>query len=309
VSSDHIVEPEYTNIITKVFETLPRFINIRSLTFVAVDLTQFPLQQISTLSLLEELSSVYSIVPPKTDSMPMLRPRIFSCMDDSNPENWLTLLDQDHLQVLRIPLSDSVCSFFFANIDPSICPFPSLQVADLEIEQETLPMLPRFLSKTPTLRSLQLGLVKSDPGQYIRIMEGLAPPTTCPVPYLDEYGGPHRLLPIILGRATGFPSARLCRLFLESVNDAGDPLDAFMNSFKLCHPLQLRDVTHLHLSWLDSMDFRALVTLRDIFPVLQEFYLHASEECCPSGLSCEFSEIPASFDPTLPLCLDRCTKY
>jgi hypothetical protein len=143
-----------------------------------------------------------------------------------------------------------------------------------------------LLSKTPTLRSLKLGLFYPDPAQYIRILEGLVSPTACPVPYLEQYGGPHKLLPIILGRS---PSAHLHRLFLESVYQAGDPLIAFVNSFTSCHPLQLRAVTHLCISLLESMDLKSLAGLQDIFPVLQEFYLHASEKSRPSGLSCEFS--------------------
>jgi hypothetical protein len=133
-------------------------------------------------------------------------------------------------------------------------------------------------------------------------VEGLVSPTACPVPNLEEFRGPHKLLPIILGQATGSPSAHLRRSYLDSIAEAGDPLDAFMNSFKSCHPLQLRALTHLHISLLESMDLKSLAKLRDTFPLLQEFYLHASENYRnpPPGLSCEFFECPCPFDTTSP---------
>jgi hypothetical protein len=143
-----------------------------------------------------------------------------------------------------------------------------------------------FLSKTPTLRSLKLFPSYFDLAEYIPIVKGLASPAACPVPHLEEFRGPHKLLPIILGRATGPQSAHLRRLFLHSIVEAGEPLDDFMNSFKSC---QLRDLTHLHISLLDSMDLKSLAKLQDMFPVLQEFYLHGSEKYSPSGPLCEFS--------------------
>jgi hypothetical protein len=73
-----------------------------------------------------------------------------------------------------------------------------------------------------------------------------------------------------------------------------------MNSFKSCHPRQLRDLTHPSISFLKSMDLKALAGLQDLFPVLQEFYLHVSEKSRPSGLSCKFSEIRCPFDRNLP---------
>jgi hypothetical protein len=141
----------------------------------------------------------------------------------------------------------------------------------------------------------------SNTAQYFRVVDGLVPPTACPVPYLEDYAGPHKLLPITLGQAMGDPPAHLRRVFLESVDEAGDPLDSFMDSFKSCHPLQLRAVTHIHISLLKSMDFKSLVNLQDMFPVLQVLHLHASEDGRPSGLSCK--KIPCSFDATLPFLL------
>jgi hypothetical protein len=48
------------------------------------------------------------------------------------------------------------------------------------------------------------------------------------------------------------------------------------------------------------MDLKSLGRLQDMFPVLQEFHLHASAEYRTQGLACEFSEIPCPFDATLP---------
>jgi hypothetical protein len=76
------------------------------LSLVGVDFTQFALKQVSTLSFLEDLDTVYSIAPPKTDSLPMLRPRTFACLGGSNPDNWLALIDPDHLQALRVSLTE-----------------------------------------------------------------------------------------------------------------------------------------------------------------------------------------------------------
>jgi hypothetical protein len=148
-----------------------------------------------------------------------------------------------------------------------------------------------FLSNTPTLRSLTLSLSYIYPEEYICALEALMPLTACPVPHLADYCGPHNLLPIILGRATGSPSAHLRRLFLESGSEAAEPLDDFMNSFKSCDPLQLSVLTHLHISFPVSMDLKSLAILRDMFPVLEEFYLHSSEKHRATGLSCEFAEI------------------
>jgi hypothetical protein len=159
-----------------------------------------------------------------------------------------------------------------------------------------------FLTKALTLRSLKLYLSYLDLAQYIHIVEGIVSPTASPVPNLEEFRGPHKLLPIILGQAMRSTSGHLRRLCLGSIVKAGDALDDFMNSFKSCHPLQLRDLTHLHISLLDSMDLKSLAKLQDIFPVLQEFYLHGSENCRnhPPGLSCKFFEFPCPFNATLP---------
>jgi hypothetical protein len=170
-----------------------------------------------------------------------------------------------------------------------------------------LSMLPMLLSKTPALRSFKLYPYYSDAEQYIRIVEGLVSPTACPVPYLEEYGGPHKLLPIILGRAMGSPSAHLRRVYLEGVDEAEEPLDSFMDSLRSCHPLQLRAVTHIHISLLKSMDFKSLAKLQDMFPVLEVLDLHASEEYRRSGLLCEFSKILCPFDATLSYSI--CTDY
>jgi hypothetical protein len=141
--------------------------------------------------------------------------------------------------------------------------------------------------------------------QYFRVVDGLVPPTACPVPYLEDFAGPHKLLPITLGQAMGDPLAHLRRVFLESVDDyAGDPLDSVMNSFQSCHPLQLRALTHIHMSLLKSMDLKSLAELQDMFPVLQVLHFEVSEyDDYSSGLSCQFSEIPCPFDATLPLLL------
>ena len=102
---------------------------------------------------------------------------------------WLLLLDPDHLQTLRIPLIDDVCSFFLANGDHSLCPFPSLRSFDLEVDHETFRVLPRLLSKSPALRSLRLLRLYPYHPQYPRILEALVPLTVSPVPYLEEYRG------------------------------------------------------------------------------------------------------------------------
>jgi hypothetical protein len=290
--------PVFTNSVAKIFDALPRFINIRSLYCSGVNFTQFALYQVSTLSCLEHLTATDCSVPPTTDSLPMLRPRSFQCLGSVSrvAHHWLALLDPDHLQDLHIPLTEDSCSFFTADANPSISPFPSLHSVDLDIDQETLPMLPMLpmiLSNTPALRSLKLFPFYSDTAQYIPTVEA---PAACPVPYLENYYGPHKLLPIILGRAMGSPSARLRRVYLERVDEAEGFLDSFMNSFKSCHPLQLRAVTHIHLSLFESMDSKSLAKLRDMFPVLQVFNLHASEQYNRSGLSCEFPNIPCQID-------------
>jgi hypothetical protein len=82
----------------------------------------------------------------------------------------------------------------------------------------------------------------------------------------------------------GSPSAQLRRLCLGSIFEAGSHLIDVMNSLKSCHPRQLRDLTHLSISFLESMDLKSLARLQDLFPVLQEFHLHASEKSRPSGL-------------------------
>jgi hypothetical protein len=297
---------EYTTLVAKIFDVLPRFLNIRSLSCVDVNFTQFALHQVSTLSSLEDLIAMNCSVTPETDSLLMLRPRTFAYLADSpedrlGADHWLTLLDPDHLQVLNIPLTEDSCSFFLSNDNPSFCPFPSLRGVELDVDEESLPMLPMVLSKTPMLRSLKLCPLYSNIVQSNRIVEGIV----SPVPYLEEYGGPHNLLPIILGRATGCPSAHLRRLFLVSVGKAGDPLDAFMNSCKSCHPLQLRALTHLHISLLESMDLKSLAKLQDMFPVLQEFYLHASEKYRPSGLLCQFSRFIVHLTELAAFFLDR----
>jgi hypothetical protein len=295
---------EYTIFVAKVFHALPRFINIHSLSCFNVKFTQFALHQASTISSLEHIVATNCSAPPKTDSLPMLRLRTFEClrmyhMDQPGMRHWLACMDPDHLQVLRVPLTEDLYSFFLANDNPSLCPFPLLHTVDFFVNLETLLMVPMFLSKTPMLRSLKLFPSYLNAGQYIRIVEGLAPPTACPVPHLADFRGPHKLLPIILGRATGSPSAHLRRLFLESIIEAGEPLDDFMNSFKSCHPPQLGILTHLHISLPVSMNLKSLAMLRDMFPVLQEFSLHASEKYRPSGLSCVCSKISCPFDPTL----------
>jgi hypothetical protein len=249
---------------------------------------------------------VNSIPPPKIDSPPIVRTRTFISFGHwqldtvESQHHWLALLDPYHLQVLRIPLTEDSCSFFLTNDHPSLCPFPSLHALDLDVHESSLPLLSKLLSKTPTLHSLELLPDYFDPEEYTRIVNQLESPAACPVPYLKKYRGPHKLLPVLLGQAMVSPSARLRRLFLESVHEAGDPLDAFINSFEWCNPLHLRGVTHIHISWLESMDLKSLANLRDMFPVLQEFYLHASEEYPRLGLSCEFSEIPCPFNATPP---------
>jgi hypothetical protein len=203
-------------------------------------------------------------------------------------------LDPHHLQVLSIPLTPDSGSFFISNGNPSLGPFPFLHALELEVGEEALQLLPMLLSKTPKLRSLKLFPGDLFPENY---MLGLVSPPTCPIPSLEEYYGPHKLLPIALGRAMGSPSAHLRRLFLKSV-DENDPVYAFVNSIQSCHPLQLRVLTHIHISVLESMDLKSLAGLQDMFPVLQVFHLHASEKVVPSGLSCEFSEISLTIDAT-----------
>jgi hypothetical protein len=131
------------------------------------------------------------------------------------------------------------------------------------------------------------------------LWKGSCPPLLALCHTSKEYGGPHKLLPAILSQM-GSPSACLRHLFIENVHEAGDPLDAFINSLESCHPLQLRVLTHLFISLPKSMDLKSLAKLQDMFPVLEEFFLHASNALRPSGLSCEFSEIPCPFYRTLP---------
>jgi hypothetical protein len=301
-------EPEDTNLVAKIFDALPRFINVRSLSCYNIDLDrwQVALHQISRLSSLEHLVVVACIGPPKSDSLPVLRPRTFACLDHWDLDelerchHWLALLDPDHLQVLRIPLTEDSCSFFLDS--PSLCPFPSLHSVDLYVDQATLPMLLMFLSKTPTLRSLKLLPAHWYYVDYIRVMEQLVYPAACPIPYLEEYSGHHKLLPIVLGREMGFPSAHLRHVCLESFED-DDPLDTFIDSFQSCHPLKLRALTHIHISLLRSMDLKSLAKFRDMFPVLQELCLHAHDRQGQLGLSCEFSQISCPLTQFSPLSL------
>jgi hypothetical protein len=88
-------------------------------------------------------------------------------------------------------------------------------------------------------------------------------------------------------------------VYFEGDDEAEEPLDSIIHSFKSCHPLQLRAVTHIHISLLKSMYLKSLATLQDMFPALEVFHLHSSEESRPSGLLCEFSNIPCQIDPTL----------
>jgi hypothetical protein len=274
---------------------VPHFTNLRSLSCIGSNFTEFALHQVSRLFPLECLHVTDSSIPPKTESLPMLRPRTFISSSSSDPDgvrqvgahHWLELLDTDHLQVLRVPLTEETCSFFIADANSSQSPFPSLHTVDLDMDQETLPMLPMLLSRTPALRSLKLFPYYSDTTEHIGTLEAT---TACHVTYLEDFHGPHMLLPIILGQAMG---SSLRRVFLESVKHAGDPLDSFMNSFKSCHPLSLKALTHIHISLHESMDFRSLAKLQDMFPVLQVFHLHASEDNRRSGLSMRvLSEIP-----------------
>ena len=185
--------------------------------------------------------------PAQTDSMPLIRLQAFTCFDCPDPDRfgthqWLTLLDPKHLQVLRFPFTRSSCSFFLAIDNPSLGPFPSLHTLDLYADQEM---------------------------QDIPIVQDFVPTALCLVPYLEEYRGPREFLPIILGRASEHQSAHLRHLHLNGVGELGDPLEAFMNTLKSCHPLRLRQLTHLHISILNSMDFNSLATLRDMLPVLE----------------------------------------
>jgi hypothetical protein len=131
-----------------------------------------------------------------------------------------------------------------------------------------------LLSKTPALRYLTLGLSQYGPAtttQCIRIDVGFESPLTYAVPYLEQYTGPHELLPVVLGRAAESPSAHLRRLVLNCTTETGNTLDAFLNTLKSCQPLQLRGITHLRISFLKSMDLKSLTIIQDMFPVLQEF--------------------------------------
>jgi hypothetical protein len=78
---------EYTVLMAKIFDTLPRFINLRWLACFNVDFTESALHQASTLSSLEHMVTTNCSAPPKTDSLPMLRLRTFQylCMDRMNP--------------------------------------------------------------------------------------------------------------------------------------------------------------------------------------------------------------------------------
>jgi hypothetical protein len=189
------------------------------------------------------------------------------------------------VQDLCTSLTEASRSLFIMGANPSLT---SLHSIYMHIDQEMLPFLPALLSKTPALRSLKLFPTDPDTPQNMSAVEA---PTTCPIPYLEEYRGPHTHLPILLGM--GSPSASLRRLFLESVVETGDHLDSFISSFQSYHPLQLSALTHLHIALLESVDLKSLAKLQDMFPVLEVFNLHAAEYDRP-GLSCEFSQISLS---------------
>jgi hypothetical protein len=207
----------------------------------------------------------------------MLRPHTFTNLDDGAhwpdslaPHRWLALLDPGYLQVLEITLTPGRCSFFR---NPSLHPFPSLRSIRCYGGQEMLQLLPMLLSNFPALRFLELCLVTE--AQDLRIVEALESPHTSSVPPLEQYIGPHEFLPFVLGRAMESPSAHLRHLVLRSVAKTSNSLVAFVNTLKSCHPLQLRGLTHLHISSLQSMDLKSLTTFQDMFPVLQKLRIHA----------------------------------
>jgi hypothetical protein len=284
--------PVSTEITTLLFNALPRFLKTRSLECYGINFTQLGLQQISSLPYLERFRVMACTLPLQIEMLPMIRPRTFHYTGRSTNclgvHHWLALLDPDYLQALDIPITSDTCAFFLASDNPSLLPFPSLHTINCYSHHGTLPQLPQLFSRTPALRCLKLSLRPVNPAtvaQYMRIVESFGSPLPCSVPYLEQYNGPHELLPVVFGRAVVFPSGHLRRLVLESVADKGDSLGAFVNSLKSCHPLQLKDVTHLHIFLLKSMDLKFLTTLRDMFPALQELHIRPLNHYSPGGLS------------------------
>jgi hypothetical protein len=269
---------ENLNVVDKMFRVLHRFINIRSLTYYQIHFTPFALHQLSTLLSLEYLDAMHCDTPLKTEFLPMLRFRVFECSADSvdgiGVYHWFPLLDPHYLQVLKVPFTKNLCSFFLEDHSP--CPFLSLHTLNLWVRDQMLPLLPRLLFRLPALCRITIQSYTH------RITEDLVPPTTCPAPNLETYHGPHKLLPMVLGRSIGTSSADLCHLILRSVSDAGDPLGDFVHSLGLCHPLHFNALTFLHISRLRSMDFTSLGQLLDFFPALEHFHLHASTGRGPS---------------------------
>jgi hypothetical protein len=48
---------------------------------------------------------------------------------------------------------------------------------------------------------------------------------------------------------------------------------------------------------LKSMDLKSLEGLQDMFPVLEQLYIHGFRQCRQGGSSCGFSEIHCVIDP------------
>jgi len=291
------LQPEFRKLADQVFRELHRFLNIRSLSFSGVYFDQFALEQVANLSSLGHLD-VKDCTAHWDAFLPMISIPSFSSFGELNEDRvarrelhlWLELLNPEKLQVLRVPLNEDLCFFLAEFGDPTPYSFPLLESIILNVKPETLPLLPTLLSKTPALSILKInlsyfGIVS---WHYVRVMEGLVPPATCPVPSLQDYHGPHMLLPVIIGQATGSPSTHLRRMFLEGVDPAGDRLDSFMNSFQSCDALQLKTVTHIHMSMLHAVDLKSLAKIQDMFPVLQVFNFHTAEYRTRKGLSREF---------------------
>jgi hypothetical protein len=280
------------DLLTSVFNEFPRFINVRQLFFARVNFTLLHLQQISTLPSLRLLFLIDCEHPPHTDSLPLLHIHDFICIhqphriqtwrqwiDFKGIHHWFELLDPNHLRFLDVPLTLGLCSFFLAIDNPDS--FPSLRTIKLFANLGLLSQVPMILSKTPALRSLKLFLHRGQhPTQY---MDGFMSTTSNSVPYLEEYCGPHELLRAIRGRVTEPPSTHLRKLYLDSVVEGADSLDAYMDTLTLWHP-HLKDLTHLHITMLESMDFKSLAGLEDMCPVLQELQIHDSKYCRYSGM-------------------------
>jgi hypothetical protein len=137
-----------------------------------------------------------------------------------------------------------------------------------------------FLSKTPAVRRLEISMLRPDL-DFVQSndlpLEGLVLTETVSLPYLQEYFGPHEVLPVLFGRSTSSTTeSSSIHLSLAILTRRTQNLDAFVNSLRLCDPVPLGHVTELRIEKLKEMDRDSLATICVMFSGLQELCLDAS---------------------------------